>query len=354
MSELPSSYENQEKIKPNQTLLLAEPIFKAPNIDEGKRTKFSVPVGAEDWVEELALNQPTDERVTESLSREYLSIVTSLKELDVPFRIIIAHRDSIDLRFTVAMIQHFGLRGLSLHQAISSTCFPRDMLVDFDGKTYVNPQANFNFPDNSGLISPLGEGGRVLKLDKKIFVPDPRGFVQTRRKYTRDLNGLPGRFQFGFLPFALAAEIDTSSKTKKIFPNDHLDRVAAFIKGKDEVGYLLLDRNYVDQSQFPYGQHWRCIKDACQKLTVTPIVIDRKPESIPYALNLEQFADGNVLLTGGDDNLTKSVQQLVGANKVHVTDKPVIYYPLYRNGGIRCMLLHAPQKVVGSPVITQA
>ena len=33
------------------------------------------------------------------------------------------------------------------------------------------------------------------------------------------------------------------------------------------------------------------------KLDVTPVVIDRKPESIPYALNLEQFADGTVLLT---------------------------------------------------------
>lgn len=352
MSEFPSFSENREKILPNQTLLLAEPIFKSPGMDESKKTKFTVPRGAEAWVQQIPLKKLTSQNLTEALANEYLAIASALKEMSVSFRIIIAHRKLIDQAYK-AMLEYFGVRGLALHESISETCFPRDMLVDFDGETYINPNANFNFPDDSGILSPLGEGGRVLKLDKKVFVPDPRGFVQTRPKYTKDLKVLSGHFQFGFLPFPQAVEIDKQSKTKKNFPNDHLDRVASFIKGKDNKDYLLLDSHYVAESQAPYGQHWGCIKEACQKLDVTPMVIDRKSDSIPCALNLEQFADGTVLLTGGDSNLAESVRQLVGVDKVHVTGRPIIYYPLYRNGGVRCMLLHAPQKIVGKPIIAR-
>ncbi len=353
MNEKPNFSENRDKILPNQTLLLAEPIFKSPGMDESRKTKFTVPLGVETWVEQLSLNPFTNQQITEVLANEYLSIASALREMNVLFRIIIAHRKDIDERSTLAMLQHFGARGIALDESISETCFPRDMLVDFDGKTYINPKANFNFPDNSGIVSPLGEGGRVLKLGKKVFVPDPRGFVQTRPKYTEDLRTLSDHFQFGFLPHPLAAEVDKEGRITKVFPNDHIDRVAAFITGKDNKDYLLLDSHYIAEFQAPYGNHWTGIKEACQKLDVTPVVIDRKPASIPYALNLEQFADGTVLLTGGDSSLTESVRQIVGVDKVYVTSRPVIFYPLYRNGGIRCMLLPAPQKIVGKPIIAQ-
>jgi hypothetical protein len=349
MSELSSFSENREKILPNQTLLFAEPIFKNLHTDESKNTKFTVPVGAETLVRQLPFSSFTEESITEFLADEYLSIASSLKEINVPFRIIVAHRKDMNEKETLAILRFFGVRGLALDPSISETCFPRDMLVDFNGVTYVSSRANFNFPDNSGIFSPLGEGGRVLKLGRKVFIPDPCGFVQTRPKYMEDIHNLSDHFQFGFLPFPLATEIDTQSSISKIFQNSHLDRVAAFIKGKDNKDYLLLDSNYTTQSEIPYGQYWTAIKDACKKLEVTPVVIERKPESILYALNLEQFADGTILLTGGDDNLTESVKQIVGDDKVHTTSKPIVFYPLYRNGGIRCMMLHAPQKIIGEP-----
>ena len=82
-------------------------------------------------------------------------------------------------------------------------------------------------------------------------------------------------------------------------------------------------------------------KEACQKLDVTPVVIDRKPESIPYALNLEQFADGTVLLTGGDSNLTESIRQIVGTDKVYVTSRPVIFTrSIEMAESVACYFLH--------------
>lgn len=80
---------------------------------------------------------------------------------------------------------------------------------------------------------------------------------------------------------------------------------------------------------------------------VTPVVLERGAGSIPYAINLEQFADGTVLCTGDDYGLKVSLGEIVGPDKVSVTSKPIIFYPIFRNGGIRCMLLFAPQKLVG-------
>jgi hypothetical protein len=353
MDEAPNFAEHRETLLPGQILLLAEPIFKYPGKDEGKQVKFIVPLGLEPWVEQRFSHPITEQQITETLADEYLSIASALKEMGVPFRVIIAHRQQIDEKFALAILQHFNVRGIALDKSIKETCFPRDMMVNFDGKMYINPGANFYFPDHSGVLSPLGEGGRVLKVDKKVFVPDPRGFVKTRSKYVKDIHTLSARFQFGFLPFPLAVEVDSQTGRKTIFPNDHLDRVAAFIKGKDDNEYLLLDANYVSETQTPYGKHWDRIKEACEQLAVIPVVIKRKPESIPYALNLDQFADGTVLLTGGDNILAEIVSQIVGDDKVHTTQHPIVLYPLYRNGGIRCMLLHSPQTIVGKPVIVQ-
>ncbi|MBI4089407.1 MAG: hypothetical protein HY424_01710 [Candidatus Levybacteria bacterium] len=353
MVEVPNFSKNHEKILPNQILLFAEPIFKSPTLDASKETKFRIPLGVEAWVEQLAdlLSQEklTQEKLTEAFGKEYLSILSALKEMNVPFRIIIAHRKAMDEGITFTILRDFNVKSLGLHEAISETCFPRDMLVDFDGQIFINPRANFKFTDNSGITSSLGEGGRVLKLGKKVFVPDPREFVQPKSQYVNDLNSLSNRFQFGYLPYPLTREIDIKSKTNRIFPNDHLDRVAAFIKGGDGGEYLLLDGNYVAESRFPYGKYWPKINAECQKLNVNPVVVDRKPDSIPYALNLEQFADGSVLLTGGDHSLAKIIKELVGDNKTYTTRLPIVFYPLFRRGGIRCMFLHAPQKILGKP-----
>jgi hypothetical protein len=350
MSEFLDHSESREKILPNQTLLLAEPIFKSPDKDESKKSTFEVPLGTEALISQIPFDTLTDEKLIGSFVSEYMTIVDGLRKMNAPFRIIVSHGDDADLKINRLIRESYGIRGLTLSPLILETCFPRDMMVDFNGKVFVNPKANFQFPDNSGIISPLGEGGRILMVGEKVFASDPRGFTKTKSKYMADLRSVPMRYKLGFLPHPQGVEVDRQSKIIEIFPNDHLDRVAAFIKGEDSKDYLLLDKNYVDERQAPYGEHWPNIKNACQKLDVIPVVVDRNSNSIPYALNLEQFEDGTVLFTGGDKELAEIIKRIVGVNNVYTTEKPIFFYPIFRKGGIRCMLLHAPQRIVGQPI----
>lgn len=349
VKELASSRE-REKIPAGQTLLMGEPVFKVPDEDQSNPDTFSVPSGCEAWIEELAALKPTNEDIAQRLKKEYASIAFALKDLGVPFRIVISHRDIIDEAFTVFLLASLGIRGLQIRPQVSETAFPRDIMVDFDGRPYINPNANFQLGDNSGIFSPLGEGGRVLKQGKKVLVPDSRGYIQTRKKYKDDVASLSRHFQFGFLPHPWAMQINTRNGSKHAFPNDHLDRVASFVRGKDEKDYLLLDKNYVDQKGV-FGGYWDLIKETSKKMDINPIAIERPVEAVPYALNLEQFADGSVLVTQGDKGIKSVLEGIVGEDKVKTTDYPVIYYPLYRGGGIRCMLLFAPQKIVGEPLV---
>ncbi len=336
-----------EKIPPGQALLLAEPIFKADN-QYPEAGSFRVPLGAQSWVERVVSDKRPPEEV---LAEEYLAIARGLKDLGVDFRIIIAHREMIDQAGFVAIATSLGVRGLGLDPSISSTTFPRDMMVDFAGKIYINPEANFELKWGGGTRSPLGEGGRVLKLNKKVLVPSSISFLARDPRYKQHITQLSkAGFTFGFLPWPLAVDIDPGQETHEIDVSDHLDRAAAFIRGKDGRDYLLLDSNYANGESPSSGPYLPRIEDACTRLDIVPAIVDRTEESIPYALNLEQFADGSVLMTGGDDGLRGIVERIVGVDKVQTTKTPIVFYPILRNGGIRCMMLLAPGKIVGQPL----
>lgn len=342
--------ERPELIPPNQTFLLAEPLFGNPQESDSQRTIFKVPLGAERWV--LKLGQKYSEtEIIANLADEYLSLVHALKSHAVPFRIIIAHKDQMDQQLVLKILLQYQVRGLKLHPAVSSTCFPRDMMTDFDGRTYLNPEANCLLGDNTGITSPLGEGGMILKSGKKLFMADPEGFIRIKTQYSSDIRSLSHGFQFSFLPFPLALEVNMQTQTSSQFSNPHLDRAAALIKGKDGRDYLLADRMYVDSIHAPWGNYWPHIETACRKLRVSPIVVANS-QDIPYSLNLVQFQDGSVVMTGGHEKVRNLVAEIVGEKKVKTTDIPLVFYPIFRQGGVRCLTLFAPQKIVGGPVMT--
>ncbi|HVZ58124.1 MAG TPA: hypothetical protein VG935_00005, partial [Patescibacteria group bacterium] len=238
-------------------------------------------------------------------------------------------------------------RGVQMSPHINSLIFPRDMMTTFNGVPYINPKANFDLVYTKGIQSPLGEGGRILKQRNKVFVPTVQDHLASDPRYEQHIRSLERKgFEFGYLPWPLAVDAIPGQREYDVAPSDHLDRAAAFIRGKDSKDYLLLDENYAQSRTPRVGSYSHVIENACYKLDVTPVVVERAADSIPYALNLEQFTDGTVLMTGGDPALQEVVGQLVGDDKVATTEVPIVYYPVIRKGGIRCMTLTTSDKII--------
>ncbi len=196
---------------------------------------------------------------------------------------------------------------------------------------------------NSIITSIVGEGGSVLQQNGKMFLPSPRGYVQSKAKYEKDVKRLLGNYKVGFLPWPIGLDIDNKGKLIEEFTNNHLDRAAAFIKGKDGRDYLLLDPYYYDEAKWPWGSYAREINDACMEIDVKPIVIDKSGTDTPYALNLVQFEDESVFMTNGSPSLKLIVEEIVGSGKVFTTSNPIIYFPILRKGGLRCLTLSIPK-----------
>lgn len=338
MSEIPSP-EAHEKIPKGQTVLLGEPVFSGFEMWSGG---YMVPVGAESWVRKVDEDQRPHDNV---LRDEYAAIAHCLHEMGIDFRMIIAHKEFIDLPTLLGLNKYLGVRGLGMHPAIGSTTFPRDMMVTFGAKTYLSPDGNFELLNEDGVVSELGEGGRVLKTGNKVLVPKAQSFLDLD-DYREDITKLSGEgFQFGLLPWPLFSDQDPFSDKSPKFTNDHLDRAAALIHGKGG-DYLLLDSNYARARTIEGGEYFPQIRATCESLAITPVVVDRTENSIPYALNMEQFADGSVIMTGGDDPLAEIVGAIVGDDKVHTTEVPITHFPLLRKGGIRCLMLTTSDKIL--------
>jgi len=338
-----------EKVGPSKAFLLAEPIIGRPEDTEEDWDVFQVPKGSEHWVGRFSSMSPEEER--RALGNEYLDIVNSLRSNGVPFRFILAHRDKADMELVHHMAFELGVRGLGLDPSISSSCFPRDMMVDLDGTLFINPDANLTFPDGSGAHSRLGEGGAVLKSGKTVFVTDPRGYKSsTRRNYERDISSIRTSFQVGLLPWPVGVEVNTQAGTQEELVSHHIDRVAALIKGKDDKHYLLVDPFYFNEQNRLWGRYHTAIRKECRRLGVQLHVTPRTPDDVPYSLNLEQFEDGTVFMSKGHDSLQDLIGGIVGQDNVFTTERPVVAFPVLRKGGIRCMTLSAPSRIVGPPL----
>lgn len=325
-------------------LLLGQPILEPPPRKKDGPQIVLVQKGDEAWMQTITGMNASREWEVDALGDEYLSIVQALKNHGYPFRYIYAHDQYIDKRMMSILFQVFGVKGAQFYKEISYShaCFPQDMMVDLGEEILVNPQANLQalrFPYRNSV---LAEGGSILHRDRALFVADPRLYkMDEREAYWSEIDRLrKNGFQVGILPWPMASEYDVGrGKMVKVFPTNHLDRVAAFIKGKDGQNYLLVDPNYANEKQSFYGQYWSLIKEACEKLGVTFVVVDKKPEDCPYALNLMQFADRSILMTKGHESLERILKNLVGEDRVFNTGRYVAAYPMFRFGGIRCLML---------------
>ena len=78
------------------------------------------------------------------------------------------------------------------------------------------------------------------------------------------------------------------------------------------------------------------IRIICQQLGIELCYLEKM--EVPYALNLFQFENGKILMTGGDDSTYQVIAEIVGEEMVTKTEVPIQLYPIFNNAGIGCLI----------------
>jgi len=331
--------------------LVGEPLFKP----EESRQEFVTPFGQTDLCQRVLSETQNPQTVLNHLREEYLAIVGSLKVMGIDFRIVYSHPKEVDKTLIMACIEHFGckLAGFDNKYSLQAIIYPRDFATVLPGVVLVNSAAVgikvSHKEDYRIMRSPYGLGGRALVCGKIMLISEritledgrllsPQGLEEIRRMGIR----------IGLLPLPACTTISMDSGVSNINNrfscNDHLDRVACLIQGKDGALHLVVDPQI-------HSVNWKglCspketlerIRSACEPLGI--IVHCPKKLEVPYSLNLVQFPDGRVLMTSGDEAVAEVIIEVVGKDKAFGTPIPIRFLPVWAYAGIRCLTNGLPK-----------
>lgn len=327
--------------------LVGEPLFKP----EEPREKFDAPFSQAELCHRVFMEVQNPRAVLERLREEYLAIVGSLKAMGIDFRIVYSHPDEVDKGLLMICIKRLGCRltGFDSKYRHSAVTYPRDFATVLPGLVLVNSKAArimMNKKDDYRIISsPYGEGGRVLACENTMLIGErllledggllePAGLEEIKRLGIR----------IGLLPLPACTTFSLKGISSKFSFNDHLDRVACLLQGKDSNLHLVVDPQI-------HSVNWKglCspketlerIRSACEPLGI--MVHCPKKLEVPYSLNLVQFPDGRVLMTSGDEAVAEVVIEIVGKDKAFGTPIPIRFLPVWAYAGIRCFTNGLPK-----------
>lgn len=339
--------EPKEAVGGGEFFLVGEPIIK-----KSSKSPISLltPKGSEFWTITLNEKHFSDYQEEMAIGEEYWDIVQTLRRANISFRFIVAHQDLVDPRMVAAMYSILGVNGVSFPKQVPAqlACYPRDIMLNLGEEVMLNPDANLDPQKKHIKLGIFGESGSALTQGRKILVSDIVGFDPARRKrYEHDFRTLSSQgHAVGTLPAPVSLELAYNRSGSKFhatreFRNCHIDRVAAMIRGKDSLDYLIVDPNYLHGSW--KGQNFEPeIAETCKKLNIKLVSFDKRPDDVPYGVNLVQFPNGDVFLSSGTNDLEKTIIDIVGEEKVLTTRKPIIHYPVIRFAGIRCLTAGFP------------
>ena len=209
--------------------------------------------------------------------------------------------------------------------------WPRDAHVMLGAEILTNKDA-WTVQDKDISVSGLGEGGKVLVKDKAILVtPDIH-------KSSKDEIGKLTKegYHIGVLPRV------NPVKQKYGFMNEHIDGHASLIKDKDDNLALVVADSYLRQGNDTYKN----IKTACKATGAEIVEVDDR-NLPPLAFNLLQFEDKSIAVTNSvARDLEVTLHDLVGRDKVFMTEVPITYIPKLARGGIRCLTNAIPSWVI--------
>ena len=333
--------------------LVGEPVF-----DVGQERKtFLVPTGQMRLCLEVLKETRDVNKIHQQLATEYLAIIYGLKEMGVEFRIIYSHPDKIAMD-VVEICARLECRFVQFQADFypPSVVFPRDFSTILPGTLLVNEYTRVLTSEKNGwklIVSPWGEGGRVLVTNNHVAVPEricsyKKGSFAVDEKHLEPFRD--AGMKVLFLPLPLMFEITATGEIQSIAFNDHLDLVAFMILDKNNNPHLIVDPNI-------RGRHatdkmvskWKPLNP---KETIS-VIQERATEAsitfhvapllqVPYSLNLLQDDTGQILMTSGEEGLASLVGEIVGKDMVVRTPIPIRYFPAWAYAGIRCLVNEAP------------
>lgn len=291
------------------------------------------------------------------LSREYIAIASTMLHMGIDFTILCSHPRYIDH----VLLRALKNLGLALEINVSSLgllpddfTWARDLYTVFPRQTLVNarlmrPGGRTSVHAFRAQSSPYGEGGRVLFTGRTAIVSDR---IVNEDGISHDSESDISRitsegFRVGRLANWVARKIAPSGTRSGLAVHDHNDLNSALLSGRDGSLHLLVDPT-IQLAHWIDNEDWRVlstqestalVNDMCERLRIT---VHRPEITVPFALNLEQFPDGRVLMTGGDECVAEAVRHIVGSENVFVTPVPIRYFPVWLNGGIHCLTNKIP------------
>jgi len=304
-------------------------------------------------------------RVIETLKREYLAIAYELEKMDVQFRIVHSHPAEIDRGLLSLCLNQLDCGFMDLGNISPPlSMFPRNYCAVLHNIRYLllsnDIAGKINIRKNGWqlLTSEYGDGARVLSQGDTAIICDRL----TQKGESLDGGHLDiikkaGMRVARFPPMLISRFSKSRNKPVSFAYNDHLDRGACFIKGRDDKLYLVVDPALVtaDWEKPTDGCLWqyRSAQDTKEylKRIMDPLGVTvcwPKKIEVPYALNLVQFPDGKVLMTGGDRGVRALIAGIVGEKNVFVTPIPIRCYPVWLYGGIGCLIGEIPDSLLTS------
>lgn len=337
-----------------QLYLVGEPFFRPEPKEE-----YYAPIGQLELCQKILKETQDKTLVLDRLRKEYLAIVWTLKQMEIDFRIIYAHGDQIDKKVLGVCTQELGckLAGFDQGYFAPSVIYPRDFATVLPGLVLVNSEVvdlKVRGKDDYKILpSPYGEGGRVLFSEKTILITERLAIKEghSRPVEPRDIAVFSEMgIKVGILPFPVSRSFSLSGPKNKSFGNDHIDRVACLIRGKERKLHLVVDplihttdwKDYKHvrwMPRFP-RESMEKIEHTCEAMGIN--VCYPKGLEVPYSLNLIQFPDSRVLMTGGDETVAEIIGEIVGKENLFKTPIPIRFFPVWAYAGIRCLVSEAP------------
>lgn len=335
---------------------IGEPVIDV-DIDDPDHV-IAGPIGQHAQCEEVFKKYPTSCAAMRAMRTEYASIIEALQSMSILFKMMLSHIDAYDLPTASECITRLGVSYAKMDSSIPAvfTTYPRDMTTVIPGLTLLNDrgrtEAHAPLGIQNVIESPFGEGGRVLCSRKIMIVPEYSLVNGIRSRPTTENEVAPilkAGMRVGTFPIFIAGELKSSGAMKHFF-NDHLDRISTLIDGKDGKTHLIIDSGALIArdghapgdlgAHIPADEIAQLIAGEYQQLGIRIHIAP--PCKIPYALNLEQFEDGRVLMTGGAPELTELIESIIGSRMVTTTSVPIECFPTFKFAGIRCMIAKAP------------